>query len=213
VKTDPLAPIGSLRVLAGPRTDDATVPVAIDLYGDDEPGEIEMLLRSPGSRSPEFEAYARQALLPLATVTKPSAQLLAVTLRDAAGNESLEYTEEILVYPPNSLGSVRGTVQHATGGPAAGVLVHLADSPFEPGVVGDLNGYFVLNDLVPGTYAIELALGDLAGRVENVVVSAGGETDLGVVMVPEPGALLAASAASAAIAALAGMRRRRRARA
>jgi hypothetical protein len=205
VKQDPVAPIGALRIVGGPRTDAATIPIAVDLYGDD-PADIEMQLGSPGLRGAGWIPYLAESVLPLATVKEPTTQLLSARLRDDSDNESLLYGEQILVYPPDSLGRIVGSVDRAGSGAGPGVLIGIAGDPLEPTAMSAADGSFVLENLLPGTYDIELHDNDLGGGVADVVVTAGATTDLGVVPIPEPEALAAAAVALATL--LAASRRR-----
>jgi hypothetical protein len=145
-------------------------------------------------------------MLPLATVKEPTTQLLTARLRDDSENESLLYGEQILVYPPDSLGRIVGSVDRAGSGAGPGVLIGIAGDPLEPVAVSATDGSFVLENLLPGTYDIELHDNDLGGGVADVVVTAGATTDLGVVPIPEPEALAAAAVALATL--LAASRRR-----
>jgi hypothetical protein len=200
VKADPLAPIGALRVVGGPRTDALAVDLAIDLYGDDDPAQIEMQIEQEGVRGGGYEAYAPIQTLTLRPVTAPTSKLVQATLRDDAGNESQTYVASVLQYPAGSLGSIHGTVQTEDGAPAGGVLVQLAGLPAEARVVTAPDGSFALDGLLPGTYGVELLDLPHVGFRGGVVVAAGDVTEIGVVPVPEPGALAAALVALAALA-------------
>ena len=207
VKQDPLAPIGALRIEHGPRTDGATLDLGIDLYLDD-PSDIAMRIESPGARGAAFAPYAATRTISLRPVTEPTSTLVSATLRDAAGNESLSYAESILQYPAGSLGSIRGIAARGAPGTNGGVLVRLAGLPAEAVAVSAPDGSFELDDLLPGTYTVELveASGGASGRITGVVVDPSAATDLGTVRIPEPGA---AAAALATLAALAPLRARR----
>ena len=206
VKTDPLAPIGSLRIPGSRRTDDPSFDVAVDLYLEDDPGAIEMQV-GPASARNAFEPYAQTKSIDTQTPLEPEPLLVVATLRDAAGNESLRYAEEIVVHPRGTLGDLRARVDRANGGSDAGVLVRLAGLPGELMALSDANGDVWLPNLLPGDYTVEFVEpdGSIGAVAPGVLVSAGEETDLGTVLVPEPGAL---AAAFAALAALVGVRRR-----
>ena len=208
VKADPLAPIGALRVLHGPRTDDSDLDLAIDLYGDDDPNATEMRLAWPGTRGASFDSYEPLRTIALRAVGEPTSILVHATLRDVAGNESPTYVESILQYPPGSLGSIRGTAHRSAGGDAD-LRVRIGSAPGEAVVLTGADGSFVLDDLLPGTYTIEVLGDGVSGRVTGVAVDPGEQTDVGSVLVPEPGA---GAGALAALAALAGAFTRRAAR-
>jgi hypothetical protein len=199
VKSDPLAPNGALRIDHGPRSDDATVALFVDLYGDD-PADIEMRLVTPASRLEVFEPYASKATLAMPTVATPMPVLLTATLRDLAGNESLDYSESILQYPPGSLGSIRGIADRIGAGSNAGIAVSIADRPDEAIAVSASDGSFVLDDLLPGTYRVDFVGDGISGRVTGVVVDPSDQTDVGTVLVPEPDAIAAMLVAIATLA-------------
>ncbi len=206
-KQDPIAPIGAVRIPGGPRTDDASIPIAMNLYRDDA-ADIEMLLGSPGLRGAGWVPYAKESMLPLATVEEPTPQLLTARLRDAAGNESLLYGERD---PGVSAELARLASWARSNGPepraARASWSRSGATRTSRSACSASDGSFVLDDLLPGTYEIEMSDADLGARVPDIVVVAGGTTDLGVVAIPEPDAM---SATIAALAALAAAQRRRR---
>jgi hypothetical protein len=198
VKQDPLAPIGALRLLAGPRTDDATLDLAIDLYGEDDPGSIDMRVGRARDRL-AYAAYRATTRIDTIAPAEPTPMLVTAQLRDAALNESQRYAEEIIVHPRGSLGSIRGRVDRGTTAGDGGVLVRLVGRPADPVAVSEADGSFELDDLLPGTYEVQFLDPYAAGFRGGVVVAAGDVTDVGVVAVPEPGALAAALAALASL--------------
>jgi hypothetical protein len=199
VKQDPLAPIGALRILHGPRTDDPVVNLAVDLYGD-APGEIEMQVGNPRERL-AYQAYRAITSVDAITPEAPTPMLIAAKLRDASGNESQVYSDEIVVYPRGALGDVRARVERVGGGGDAAIFVRLAGLGDGPVATSGEDGVVVLPDLLPGTYTVEFIEqdGKVGALKMDVVVEAGEETDLGVVAVPEPSALAAALAVWASL--------------
>jgi len=126
VKQDPLAPIGALRIdMPAPRTDASAIDTALELYTDAALGMQMKLWWADEAPPRSWESFAAQRLVPVDAVAEPTLRTLLLQLRDAAGNESIRYDDAILVYPPNSLGSVQGTVQRRGGGAPAGVVVQL----------------------------------------------------------------------------------------
>lgn len=199
VQADPLAPNGALRIDRGPRTDDAVVDVFVDLYTDD-PADIEMRLVTPVEPGAAFEPYASVATVVMPTVAEPTPVAIVATLRDDAGNLSLDYSESILQYPPGSLGSIRGIADRIGTGSNAGIIVSIADRPEEAVAVSEADGSFVLDDLLPGIYRVEFVGDGITGRVTGVVVDPSDQTDVGTVLVPEPHAIAAMLVAIAALA-------------
>jgi len=185
VKGDPLAPIGALRLDHGPRTDDPTARVLVDLYRE-QPHGTTMRVSSAGTRAP-WVPYAPETAVALPTVDAPTSVAIRATLRDAAGNESLAYDGTLRVHPRGSLGSIRGRAERPGAPDDGDVLVRLAGRPEERVETSDTNGSFRLDDLVPGTYTVELLYADLLVSVADVPVGPGAETDVGTVVVAGDG--------------------------
>jgi len=207
-KLDPVAPIGAVRVLGPPRRDDPAVVIAPTIYREGTAG-IQMQVWASGESEPTvwtaFQPFVTRTLAP---VTAPATRLVFARFRDAAGNESLAYHDTLELHPPDTLGAIEGTAA-VQGRPAAGVRVLLAGAPWEPPVLSDDEGRFVLPALAAGTYELRLDAGGSATDVPGIVVGAGAETDVGVVAVPEPTAGAVGAAALAALAAYARARRHR----
>jgi Mg-chelatase subunit ChlD len=199
VKLDPLAPIGALRIPGNRRTDDPQIDVAIDLYGEEDPAAIQMRVGAAHGRG-SFETYRATKTIDVPAPAEPTPMLVLATLRDAAGNESLPYAEEIVVHPRNSLGDVRASIERPEGASPAGVVVRLAGLPGEPFAVSGKDGAVALTDLLPGVYTVEFVEPDGSVAVSlPTVVLGGGATDLGTVSVPEPDAIAGAIAALVAL--------------
>jgi len=207
VKQDPLAPIGALRIdTPAPRTDSSAIATLIDLYADAAAG-IEMQLWWADERPVRnWEPFAAQLLVPVEPVETPTLRTLVVQLRDAAGNESLRYADAILVYPPNSLGSVQGTVERRNGSAPGGVVVQLPGLPGDGPIVTAPDGSFELVDLAPGSYDLAFFDGEHTTTLPDVDVVAGSATQLGTLLIPEPNALALGAAALLALRVLARRR-------
>jgi hypothetical protein len=105
-------------------------------------------------------------------------------LRDAAGNESIRYADAILVYPPNSLGSVQGT-RAAPWRRRAGRSRRPPGLPGDGPIVTGPDGSFELVDLAPGSYDLAFFDGEHTTTLPDVDVVAGSATQLGTLLIPE----------------------------
>ena len=116
--------------------------------------------------------------------------------RDKAGNDSIVYHDDVIVKKPGLLGSILGRLtlrllpaqarQAAHDGDAhesaglAGAMISTPDHPDVPPAFADESGVFVLDDLPPGAYTIEIRQhGFKTLRFDNVTVGEGGIVDLG----------------------------------
>ena len=212
VKQDPTAPIGALRIdTPAPRTDSSAVATNLELYFDGELGMQMKLWWADEVPPRSWSPFSPTALVPVTAVATPTSRTLMAQLRDAAGNESLRYSDSIEVYPPNGLGDFTGTVAPRAGGFPGGVRVAVGDvdgdSSGEAPIFTDADGHFEIPDLAPGTYRLRFydSLGNTTVS-DDLEIVAGATTDLGTVPIPEPDALALALVAAASIALL---RRRR----
>lgn len=98
-----------------------------------------------------------------------------VRFRDVAMNESpTDYSDDVLVVAPGSLGEVSGNVSLEGGGSLLGTLVSVANAPEISPVLTDANGDFTLPGLPPGIYTLEISRGGYETQtIENVEVKAG----------------------------------------
>jgi hypothetical protein len=216
VKQDPIAPIGAVRIdTPAPRTDSSAVATLVDLYFDAESGVQMKLWWSDELPPRDWSPFHAQVLMPVEPVATPTLRTLLALLRDAAGNESLRYADGILVYPPNGLGGLRGTISPYGGGFLGGVSVAVGDVNGDTGgdapVFTDADGDFEIPDLAPGTYRLRFF--DSTGHTtlsDAFDVVAGATTGVGLVPIPEPGAT---AIGAVALASLAIARRLRLARA
>jgi hypothetical protein len=110
---------------------------------------------------------------------------IAVRLRDGEGQESLDLVDDIMHYPPGSLGGVRVRVVDASAqrAPMRGALLRIVDAETEPTAVSGATGEVALDNLVPGTYRLEIVLPGQAPVQRDVQVQAGTTVEIGDVVI------------------------------
>lgn len=191
-RSDASAPRGSLILNGGdPRSSSALLSAAIAVDHESSAG-MQMRLRLPDGTDSGWVAYAPLVSVNASSLIAPAVATVALTLRDAAGNESIQYVDDIDLVPASSLGSITGEVRVDTrfgdaDVPLAGVDV-MPDAGTEPGTQSNAGGAFTLGNLPPGSYALEFELPGFATRfVANVVVVGGATQSVGVVrLIPQP---------------------------
>ena len=78
------------------------------------------------------------------------------------------------------------------GVPSGGALVRIVGFEIEPVAISDSSGNALLDELLPGSYTIEINVPGLPSVFRNVVIVAGQVVDLGdVSVVPAPDPLFA----------------------
>ena len=182
---DPSPPLGAFQIENGrPRTDQSTIAVQSSLYQKVwVPSNFRV--RIGDLPAGPWQPFAPTTTLALPTVTAPTLTTISMRLRDAEGHESQDYVDDIMRYPPGSLGSVRLRVVGAAapGLPLRGALLRVVDSEIEPTAVSGTDGVVGLDSLLPGTYLLEIALPGQPVVQRQAVVQAGGVLDLGDVVV------------------------------
>lgn len=189
---DSTAPRGSIILNDGdPRTSSSLLSAAIAVDHESSAG-MQMRLTLPDGSDSGWLPYASVFSVDASSLTPPAVATVGLTLRDAAGNESTQYVDDIDLIGAASLGAVSGVVRVDTRyGDAdlalTGVTV-MPDADTEPGTRSNASGAFTLSDLPPGTYTLEFDLPGYSTRfVADVVVTAGSTQSLGIVrLVPQP---------------------------
>lgn len=189
---DSSAPRGSIILNGGdPRSSSPQLSAAIAVDHESSAG-MQMRLRLPDGTDSGWLAYAPLVSVNASSLIAPAVATVALTLRDAAGNESIQYVDDIDLVAASDLGSITGEVRVDTrfgdaDVPLAGVDV-MPDSATEPGAHSIAGGTFLLGNLPPGSYSLEFELSGYATRfVANVVVSGGAAQSVGVVrLIPQP---------------------------
>ena len=182
---DPGAPQGSLRIEDGrPRTDRASVRVQTSLYQKNW-SSSSMRFQIAGQPAGAWQAFAPATALAVPSTTTPRMLTIAVRLRDGEGQESLDLVDDIMHYPPGSLGGVRVRVVDASAqrAPMRGALLRIVDAETEPTAVSGATGEVALDNLVPGTYRLEIVLPGQAPVQRDVQVQAGTTVEIGDVVI------------------------------
>jgi hypothetical protein len=192
-KADPEPPIASLVLARGaPRTDDEELVARVGLHFD-EPARTEYRAWTSVVRVPTaWQPYVEDIGIAIGPASAPRTVRVSVQLRDAAGNESPVVSASIDQHPPGSLGSIAGTLQtvsSASLGPQSPLLsglapvsafVEIAGSSTEPGTQSAPDGGFLLDELLPGSYDLEISgFGYAPVQLKGVAVAAGQSTDVG----------------------------------
>src|SRR5580658_10435368 len=91
-----------------------------------------------------------------------------------------------VVQAQNPRGSLRGTVQDATGARVASaqIVVQAVDSSLRREVASEDRGEFRLDDLLPGAYSITVSAAGFAPAQADVVIAVATVRDVGVTMKP-----------------------------
>lgn len=189
---DSSAPRGSIILNGGdPRTSSALLSAEIAV--DHEPAAgMQMRLQLPDGSDTGWINYASIYPVSASNLIAPDVVTVAVQLRDAAGNESESYVDDIDLVSAAAFGTLSGELRVDTSlGDADAALAGVSITPdalTEPGSSSNANGVFTLNNLPPGNYQLEFELPGYATRfVGNIVVSAGATHSLGVIrLLPQP---------------------------
>ena len=90
------------------------------------------------------------------------------------------------LHAQNPRGSLRGTVQDATGAriPAARIVAQLSGSSVQRNATSEDRGEFRLDDLLPGTYRINVSAAGFAPAQDDVVIAVTTVRDITVTMKP-----------------------------
>jgi hypothetical protein len=185
VRADATAPRGSLVLDDGaPRTASGFVTAALAVDGEPA-GGMQMELRLPNGDSTGWIAYAPLTTIDASALAAPATITVAARLRDAAGNVSTVYADDIDRVAPSDFGRITGTTRAFRGGVrvAVGDVTGLFPEGREAGTVSLADGSFSLETLPPGTYTLVFEHPEFAPRtIGSIVVVAGQTTALGEVL-------------------------------
>ncbi len=90
------------------------------------------------------------------------------------------------MHAQNPRGSLRGTVQDATGAriPSAKIVAQLSGSSVQREATSEDRGEFRLDDLIPGNYRITISAAGFAPAQADVVIAVATVRDITVTMKP-----------------------------
>lgn len=179
--SDPIPPIGDVTINSGAAYA-ASTSASLHLVA---PGNTDEMLISnlPTFAGSSWQTY--NYTLPWTLVPNPATGIATVhaRFRKLTGRESPStYTDSIEVVTASAMGAVEGivTLQDLTN--FAGVSISASDDPSLVPIVTAASGKFHMALIPPGTYKITLSRGGYNDVViENVVVVAGQETNLGTI--------------------------------
>lgn len=191
VRADPEPPLGHLEI--GNSAKDTDDPIVIGrLYNyNKNPSTTEMSVSV--DEHPDFAwiPYAETFDINTSALRGNQPRRLEVyaALRDVEGAVSEVYTDSIMLWPDGSLGTINGSVALAAGRGATsqGILITVLSPPGISPAQTDAAGDFVLDELPPGSYDLEVSfVGYLPQVVTGVIVTAGQTTDVGqITLLPE----------------------------
>lgn len=187
-KPDVLAPIGHVTIFDHHRfIDRLTVLLKLDTDEDAtatgsaqaaQATGTEMLVSNNGTfAGAQWQPFVPDVQWQLAPDPKTGLAEVFVKYRDAAGNESQVYHDEITVVPQGRLGAIHGKVT-INGKPGAGVFVSVPGKPDVVPAFTDADGNFILIGLLKGTYDLTFTRDGVgSARVTGIAVAG---TDVGI---------------------------------
>jgi hypothetical protein len=188
-KDDPFPPIGRVSIADGrPIVTSATVRLKL---GVDDADVVEMMISNePTLAGASWEPFDESKVWTLGASSGYA--IVYARFRDASGNVSTTYYDDVTIKPLSSLGWIKGLLKlklpspldaptHAQDG-LAGIMVSSPGHNDLPPAYADETGAFVMPDLPPGVYTLEIQhTGYAPALVTGVAVSANGETNIGEV--------------------------------
>ncbi|MGE4069715.1 MAG: carboxypeptidase regulatory-like domain-containing protein [Lysobacterales bacterium] len=191
-RADNTAPRGSVVLNGGDPRSSATLLSAAVAVDHESAAGMEMHLTLPDGSDTGWIPYLPSYPVDVSTLTPPAVATIAMSLRDAAGNESVAYTDDIDLVPAGSSGTISGEVRVDTrygdaDMPLSGVFV-MPDAGAEAARQSAADGQFSLSNLPPGNYRLAFELPGYQTRfVADILVGAGANQSLGVVrLIPQP---------------------------
>ncbi|MFO1493662.1 MAG: carboxypeptidase regulatory-like domain-containing protein [Lysobacterales bacterium] len=191
-RSDSTAPRGSVILNRGDARSSNPLLVAAIAVDHESSAGMQMRLTLPDGSDTGWVAYSPFYAVNASSLGLPAVATVGLQLRDAAGNESIEYGDDIDLVAPGTVGGISGQVRvDASLGdpdlPLTGVSVR-PDADTEAGTLSLAGGSFALVDLPPGSYTLSFELPGYQTRfVANVVVSGGAVQNLGTIrLLPQP---------------------------
>ena len=185
-RSDSTAPLGSVILdSAAPRTSATQVQALLSIDGE-AATTMQMRLSLPDGTDTGWIAYSPTMSIDVSALPRPGVVAVSAIFRDAAGNESSEYGDDIELINAASFGRIGGQVRVDTRfGDTDIALVNATITPsLETESSGSTasDGNFLMSDLPPGTYTLTIEHpGYQTQIINNVVITAGSQTALGVI--------------------------------
>lgn len=194
VRSDMRAPTGMIALADGANQSSAGVVTAHLDLDHESPIGAAMRLRLPDGSVTGWLTFQSTFTINVSSVPRPSTIRVDAQFRDADGNTSPWYADELDLIDAGTVGGVRGSFRGGVNVAAGDVNVRAMGETQIPPQTSDVNGDFLLRDLRPGTYQLEFSHPHYQTLVRTVSVGAGGALDLGEIMLtPIPGELFANS--------------------
>ena len=179
-RMDMTAPTGSLVLEDGAaQTRNAVITARIGFDNESAVG-AQMNVQLPDGSETGWIPF--QSLYPIAVsaLTRPQQVLVSVLLRDASGNESERYADDIQLIEGDVAGDISGSVR-GNGVALAQALVQIDNADTLAPAFSAANGDFVLNDLAPGNYTLLFMHLGYHDAVRSVVITGGKDQNLGII--------------------------------
>ncbi len=176
---DSNAPLGAVNIAHNHlRTDGNSATVQNSIYNED-PATAEFRARLDQSRYGPWMPYVPEWVVNFDAVSIPTNRTVSVQYRDASGNVSMNYVDDITQWPAGTLGRITGRVVLSGNEGLKNILVAVKDDPLQKPALTDDNGNYVLSGLEPSVYALEVTRMDYAPMtVPGLEVRAGQDTEV-----------------------------------
>ncbi|MCP5475921.1 MAG: carboxypeptidase regulatory-like domain-containing protein [Rhodanobacteraceae bacterium] len=191
-RADSTAPRGSVILNQGDPRSSATLLTASIAVDHESAAGMQMRLRLPDGSDTGWIPYLPQYPVGVSMLVPPTVAAVSLQLRDPAGNESIEYGDDIDLVPAATLGAISGSVRVDTRfGDADAALQGVYVLPADGGESAQLSaaaGEFTLPDLPPGSYRLAFERdGYQTQYLNDILVTAGATESIGVVrLLPRP---------------------------
>jgi hypothetical protein len=180
-RTDMTAPTGSIVLNEGAAQTRASTLIAAIAVDNESAVGVEMNLQLPDASETGWIPYQSSYAIPVSALPRPSVARVRLRLRDAAGNESDAYVDDIALIDSMAAGSISGSVRSA-GNALGNVLVQIQNGNTQAPDMSAANGDFSFDDLLPATYTLLFSRpGYIDAIRSNISVSGGAAIDLGIV--------------------------------
>jgi len=189
-RSDMSAPNGSIVLEEGAaqtRNDVLTARIALD---NESPVGAQMKVLLPDDTDTGWIPFQTSYLVPTTGQGRPASILVGVQLRDAAGNVSDAFADDILLIDGDAAGDIRGSVR-GNGAPLDHAVVEVLDAATLAPALSSAGGDFLLSDLPPGSYTLVFTHPGFQDAVRSgLVVVGGNDLDIGIVELQPESTLL-----------------------